>query len=265
VVSESTGEPLAGATVTISRYFENGISLLLSGEDPTSSIPPARTDDKGGFSFAGLRGNAYDLTVQLEGYLPLRLGPRDRNGLGGYVTFVPGQHVNDLKFALTKAASLGGRVQTETGQVSAGIPLRLFREDSTASVAQTSTAADGTWLITGFAPGRYVLVAGYPFVLNGELARSFSTRISVPNTDPPVLDFPLDNKGGLAIRGRLSSDSNPVPPKNPGLTIRVMSPGEPVSQAPGIPFNYDSRSGTFEIPGLFPGVYLINAQWDDPD
>jgi large repetitive protein len=265
VVSEATGEPLPGATVTIARYFENAISLLLSGEDPAASIPPARTDDKGGFSFAGLRGNAYDLIVQLDGYLPLKLG---RNGTGqrGPLTFTPGQQVSDLKVALVKAASVGGRVQTGT-QALAGIPIRLFRDDSTTSIAQTSTAADGTWHLTGFAVGRYVLFAGYPIALKGEREQSFVTRINVPDTDPKALDFSLDSKGGFAIRGQLRSNGTRGLPMDPGMRIAVMAPEGLSIQAQlvTVPIAYDSRNGTFEIPGLFPGVYVINAHGDDLD
>jgi hypothetical protein len=267
VVSEATGEPLAGATVTLTRYFENAIALLLAEENPTASIPPASTDDKGRFSFVDLRGNAYDLTIQLDGYLSLKLGSRDGNGRGGYLTFVPGQHVNDLKVALTKAASLEGRIQTETGPATAGIPLRLFREDSAASVAQTSTAADGTWRLTDLAPGPYVLFAGYPTAANGERPQSFVAKINVLNTDPQSLDFSLNSKGGFAIHGRLRGNGTRGLPMDARLTIAVMEPirSSVQAQAASGTVTYDSRNGTFEILGLFPGVYVISARGEDAE
>ena len=271
VVSEATGEALPGATVTLSRHFENAVLLLLAEEGPAAPISPLKTNDKGEFSFEGLGATAYDLTVQLDGYLPLKLG-RSEAGMAAYMTLAPGERIKDLRVSLTRSARLEGRIQTENGQVLAGVPLQVIRDSAASSVrqriepvTQAFSAADGSYRLSGFLPGRYLLIAGYPLGLNGDRAQSFAARIEVPNSDVQTLDFPLDSKGGYSIRGRLSIDGTPLVPADVRLSIRAVWPsGTAPRGVDNIASNYDPKNGTFEIPGLYPGMYEISVSLIDP-
>jgi Carboxypeptidase regulatory-like domain len=270
VVSEATGEPLSGATVTLSRHFESAVLLLLAEED--SALPPimpVKTNDRGEFSFEGLGPSAYDVTVLLDGYMPLKLG-RSEAGQPAYLTLAAGQRLGELRLGLTRSARLDGRIQTASGQTLAGVPLQLIRDDAstrqrTEPVAQASSGADGRYDLTGFLPGRYILIAGYPLALNGERAQSFASRIDVPGVDVQTLDFSLEDRGSYSIRGKLSMDGTSVVPAGARLSIRAAwASGTSPRGGDTIASNYDPKSGTFEIPGLYPGIYEINVSLMDP-
>jgi len=272
VVSEATGEPLAGATVSLSRHFENAVLLLLAEEGSAlPPVPPVKTNDRGEFSFEGLGASAYDVTVLLDGYMPLKFG-RSEAGQPASVTLTAGQRQRDLKLGMTRSARLEGRIQTESGQVLAGVPVQVIPDDSssfnlrqrTEPMAQAISAADGSYRLTGFLPGRYILIAGHPLALNGERAQSFAARIDVPGSELQTLDFSLDGKGGYRIRGRLSIDGTPVAPADVRLSIRTAWPsGTAPRGSDNIASSYDPKSGTFEIPGLYPGIYEISVSLMD--
>ena len=271
VVSEATGQPLAGATVTLSHHFGNAVLLLLSESEARTVIAPVTTNDRGGFSFQEIAADAYDLTIQMDGYLTQKLGPRTPNGPGPYVTLASGQRIDDFKVGLVRSARIGGHIRTETGQPSEGIPLQLVQADPLnlrwamdSPVVQSTSAADGSYNLGDFAPGRYVLLAGFPLALNGEPGRSFATELNIPNTEAQTLDFSLDTKGGYSIRGKVSVGTQ-VPPAAVEMTIRATRlRGNPLTPgAVSIPYNYDARDGAFEIPGLFPGIYEISVSAKD--
>jgi hypothetical protein len=66
VVSEATALPVAGATVALSRRFENALLAVLSQAEPRSVFPPIRTDDNGKFLFEQLPAAEYGLAVRSE-------------------------------------------------------------------------------------------------------------------------------------------------------------------------------------------------------
>ena len=197
--------------------------------------------------------------------MPVSLGRSDP-GQPAYVTLVAGQHLSNLRVGLIRSARLEGRIQGEGGQVLAGVPIQLIRDDSSTpgvrqrmdSIAQASTAADGSYRLSAFVPGRYILIAGYPRALNGAAAQSFAARIEVPNTDLQTLDFSLDSKGGHAVRGKVSIDGTSGLPADVHFSIRAASPSATTGSGDeNVTSAYDPNSGRFEIPGLYPGLYEI--------
>jgi hypothetical protein len=189
------------------------------------------------------------------------------------VTLASGQRVSDLKIGLIRSASLEGRIRTDTGQAPGVVSLQLLRNDPSTvkssqvieTVAQTTSTADGTYHLSGFPIGNYVLIAGSPLESNGEPAKSFATRIDIPNHVGQTLDFSLDTRGGYRIRGKFRTDGAPVVSTEVSLSIQVTVPSGTLRSRVGayIPYRYDQQTGTFEIPDLFPGIYEINANSKD--
>src|SRR5262245_40572558 len=79
VVAETTGAPLAGATVTLSRHFGSALLAALSIEEG-GAIAPVRTNALGVFSFQRVAAGSYDLEVRIAGYLPLTVGSSTTDG-----------------------------------------------------------------------------------------------------------------------------------------------------------------------------------------
>jgi hypothetical protein len=128
-------------------------------------------------------------------------------------------------------------------------------------VAQTITAADGSFHLEGFSPGRFILVAGSPIASNGLPPRSFAAQVVAQTVDPMKMDLSLDLKGGLAIRGKIGVIGLSVPPPDVGMTVSVMprQDGKVRNQMANPSFKYDAKDGTFEISELFPGLYGLTA------
>jgi hypothetical protein len=263
VVAEVSGEPLVGATVTLSRHFGSGfLAALLSESEPGSAFAPVRTNAKGGFLFQGVEAGAYDLAVQMDGYLPRKFGQPTGDSVGGFLTLASDQHVNDLKLELPRLGRLQGRIRSEMGQVASNVPVQLFHPNTLARIAETRSTADGSYDFDDLSPARYILVAGSPTALNGEPARSFATAVIVPTNDPQRLDFPLDANGGYNIKGNVTLESTGSPPAAVRMTV-YGTPGVGNSRPVILKFAYDPQVGSFEIPGLFPGTYEIHISPDD--
>lgn len=274
VVSEATGEPLVGATVTLTPYFDNAVLALLA--EGVSSPPPmpVRTNDSGGFSLKEVPAGSYDVNVRMEGYIPRTPGDRATDTRREPVVLKAGQQIDDFKVSLLRSARIEGRIRNDAGPLSNPIPLRLVPEQPNLRagrwenpVAETVSAPDGTYRLDGFLPGRYVLIAGTPLMLNGEPAQSFAATLTVPSTSPQTLDVSLNGRGGFVIRGKLTLDGTPVLPAKVSLSVRAISPGgtglTPRTGA-NISGSYSPETGSFEIPALFPGIYEINASLMDP-
>jgi 5-hydroxyisourate hydrolase-like protein (transthyretin family) len=264
VVSETTGLPLAGATVTISLRRESSLIALLSGEEPGALAAPVTTDERGRFSFQRVAPGSYELTAKKEGYLE-ELPGQTQNPSATWVRLTSDERVDNIKVSLILSSRLEGRVRTETGQPAAGVPVVLIQSGPMNRVAQAKTSDDGSYRLDGFPTGDYVLIAGSPMVAEGETARSFAGPITITTSDTVKSDLTLDTKS-YGIRGKLTLDLVNVPPASMDMTILSMaapdtSPG-PVAKA--INILYSATTGAYDIPGLSPGLYRITALSTDP-
>ena len=265
VVSE-TGEPLVAATVEFTRFFGSALIKFLSEEESGAESPRVLTNASGGFSVQGVEAGTYDLSVRIPGYMPWRFAARSDSERSTGLTLVSGERLENIKVVLQRSARIEGYVRSEAGMPSAGIPLQLFYPESLNFVAQARSAEDGSYRLDSFSPGTYILVAGFPIALNGEPGRSLATEIRVPNTEVRKLDLTLEARDGFGIRGKVNIAGESVPPADVSMTAQVASVGgTPPTARTGvnISYSYDARSGDFEIPGLFPGIYTIRATTTD--
>jgi hypothetical protein len=266
VVAEATGQPLPGAMVTLSQREESPVIALLAGEKPGPVLPPVRTDAQGKFLFQGIvPGASHNLSVQMDGFLTRTLGEQMQDGRGTWLTFAAAEKRDNFTVAMTRSARIEGRVVNQTGESLTGIPVRVFDPNSFSQVAETLSAQDGSYRLQGFSPGRYILAAGSPASLKGQPPRSFVTPITVTNTNLQTQHVSLESRGAYNIRGEVSLPGANSPPPQLSITVKVPSPpgGSRDSWLDiNQPYNYSPQTGTFEIPRLLPGVYLVNASVD---
>ena len=254
VVSEGTGQPLTGARVQLARSVESAVIALLAEEEPGPVFSPVTTDSSGRFAFKGISAGRYTLSVRMDGFLAREVGARA-------LTFEAGEQRNNFSVALTRSARIDGQIVNEAGAILAGIPIRLLDPISYQSIAEATSGQDGSYRMDGFSPANYVIVAGTPVSLNGRLAQSFTTAINIPNTNVQRMNIRLQARGIYRIRGTVSIPGAVLPPTL-GITVRIGYPNAADMSSwtsVTVPQSYDARTGTFEIPNLLPGVYLITA------
>jgi hypothetical protein len=263
VFAESTGQPVAGATITLSPHFENAVLALLSQSDPLPPVAPVRTDENGTFLFQDIVAGAYDVTVRRDGFMPVFLGPRTEDLARTHVTLAPGERRGNFRVGLIRSAIIEGRIQLEN-RFTSGIPVRLVLPDATDTpVTQTVSGEGGLYHIEGFLPGRYILLAGSPTALSGSPARSFARLVTVATTDPLPMDFSLHSKGGYSIRGKV--DLLGIAPAGVGMNVDLITQdGSGKIRLAAANFKYSPQSGDFEISDLLPGFYGLNALLKDP-
>lgn len=148
VVDGTTGQPVEGASVTLS--FENGRSRSLAG-----------WKRRGEFVFSDVREGTYALLAEKEGYSP---APDDPPLV---LTIVPGTHLAGLSLRLWRDAIVTGRVLDEAGRPFAWVRVQAVRRTYVAGrprfvpAPNASVRADdhGVYRLALPARGRYLVTA----------------------------------------------------------------------------------------------------------
>ena len=158
VLDAATGEPIAGAVVSLGRTTQN------------VKLPPRfATDSKGRFIFTGLEAaEDYFLSARALGFLAGNYGESQPSDYVFFDTVVrirltASQWVPDLAIRLWRMASITGRVLDERGEPVVGAAVEAY---STVRVAGherlvggplASTDDRGVYVLTNLSPGRYVV------------------------------------------------------------------------------------------------------------
>jgi hypothetical protein len=178
-VADEFGEPLTGAQVRVLRYgYAAGARRLLPAGQSD------RTDDQGTFRVFGLPPGDYVVSATLNDDRALfwpRAGGADDEATTGYApTYFPGttnagdaqrvtvglgQEVSGIGFGLSlmPLAKVSGRVVGLAGLELAGVVMAMPDDPVRQAMSQprgSGVNADGTFELTGLAPGRYTLVVG---------------------------------------------------------------------------------------------------------
>ncbi len=284
VVAEDTGAPLRGCRVSLMT----GIAPTLAPQGDPRQVrmdeQPAfsRTDEDGRYEFVGLKAGTYRVSAAPEmgsaRYLPDM--PRPGMPFGKPFELTAGQKLEVPDIRLIRAGVLAGRVVNESGEPVAHVRVNtLIRmgggEPRQAGMSMNGTDDLGRFRLFGLRPGVYYLVAESPLFsppTAGEVIRPLPTYLPSSLTLTDATPVRLDAGQEIAdLEIRLISGRT--------FTIRgtmVTSQGQPITRQSGhLMFlkketsgmsgsTVDHRDdGTFEIRGVKPGMYELEARRHD--
>jgi hypothetical protein len=155
--------------------------VSISGLD--SVVRSAITDDEGRFLIEGLPAGTYRLKAVKPGYLNGEFGSTRVGAPGVPVQVTDGQKAMSLTFGIAHGAALSGTVRDTRGFPLQNTRVAAFRRTPGLKYVATGNVAfaddRGCYRIFGLPPGRYIVVATFPF---GSLLGS-NGSLAMPDID----------------------------------------------------------------------------------
>jgi Carboxypeptidase regulatory-like domain len=277
VLRLDTGEALKKARVSLHASGINGVSLY------------CLTDEQGHFLIEDIPAGSYYLMVSRNGYVDAEYGQKTVNGRGAILTLTAGQRMTDLVFKLARSAVISGHVFDEDGEPVPGAEVMTYRAskkpgNEERNYDQVTTNDLGEFRVFDLPPGRYYIAVNFrhesphsiptapkqksepgylPSYYPNTTDTSKAEAISVgPGDEIRAVDFFLRPSHMVTVSGRMIS-TGAVPPSAWG-TIWLRPRGSGLAQAlHGIDDNFQMKDGSFVIPNVPPGSYVLGANWMD--
>jgi protocatechuate 3,4-dioxygenase beta subunit len=279
VLKAGTDEPLKKAWVTLYK---------LQGEQRPGGTS---TDSSGRFTLKGIEPGRYQLWAQRNGYVQQAYGQRGSERSGTTLTLSPGQTLSDIVFRLFPAAVISGRVFDEDGEPVAGAIVQAMRYRYTEGKRDLLPAGRersddlGEYRIYGLAAGQYYVSANFmpgrgaaPAALAGTVGEKGEETYPptyYPGTDDPARATPLELRAGeevggidigflptraVRVRGRVFNAVTGQPGR--GVMVELSPRESGVRRFISRHEDYvEDAQGAFEIAGVTPGSYLLEAHW----
>lgn len=226
VVDGATGQPVAGAHVTV------------SGDAPASDTASTVAGPDGAYQVAGLGPGRYVATAHTDhGY-----GRTEGSLLVGL-----GQHVDGVTVRLSRAARVEGKVviaATRQPCPDASVVLR----DRDRLRPLVLRPIDGGLAITGVPPGTYVVVPR---------CRGFAPRQSYPPltvADRDITDLVWEVDAGATLRGKVTTRAGELV-DGARITARPSAGG----RGSDLRVGWSGDDASYELSGLRPGAYRIEV------
>jgi protocatechuate 3,4-dioxygenase beta subunit len=279
VVKLGGSEPLTKARVR-----------LQSVEDRTRAISVV-TNAGGRFELKGIDPGRYRLTVSRVGFVTQEYGQKKSDDPGAVLALRPGQELKDLLFRLIPSGVIAGRILDEDGEplpsVNVAVAREVYSEGKRAlSMGATVETNDlGEYRLFGLSPGRYFVSAVYPrwsrFAGSEDAGGSESdqqgyAKMYYPGTAEAGKAISIDLKGGeevpsieillrkvltYRIRGRAYNQITHKP--GTGTNLLLMPKTNRREWDSVQPANVEKQDGSFDIPEVLPGSYVLTAFWFD--
>lgn len=275
-VRDERGRAIAEATVTIApRDFEYGAPVpelvALAGERGQEGT--VYTDANGAFRIPLRRSGAYDVTVEAKGF-QLHSEPAAQAMAG---------HDSTLRVTMLEAAVVRGRILDASGAPLAVAYADLRGvEEAAGAYHSVSTMADGSFLAEGLPPGKYELRAtatdhqgARADVRTGEapvelrlqrgtiLSGTVVADLSLLGLDAPRMESLEDSVPAASVFVMVRSARGSIPfltGEDPQRTPIHETINEEPRSWTMVSVDAGGR-GTFEVPGLPPGDFLLFLQY----
>lgn len=257
VVNAITGEPIARAMVTMAGVPGNGSATDATGRWNISNI------------ICGMR----NLMATRAGYLAGNYRP---NGSGApqVVQLISGTPLRDLKIALTPEATISGRVQDQSGDPIEGAQIRVMRvmvqngKRALSNAQAGNSDSQGNFRIGQLGAGRYLICANSPQVTYpvGGGSPWVYEESCFPGPASAGLSIAMPLEGGREIRTALTMRAvqgvhvrGTVAGFATAQLTRVQLMKMPNGSGPGFPGAQVGDDGTFDIPSVPPGSYMVRV------
>jgi hypothetical protein len=221
VLAADGGKPIARATVVVGGGLQAGFTIV--------------TDEEGRFAFDRLPPGQFTLTASKPSYLPMSYGQAEPGrGSGLPIDLKEGERRQGIQWALSRAATIAGRVLDERGQPMReawiGLQQRRIVDGERKLVlccGESKTDANGIFRVTGLLPGEYAVSALPPadYRFTPEVLSSFgdeTRRVSDEEVRWALREIEIAS-------GRATSQP-PLPEPLRGRTVsygRIYYPGTP--------------------------------------
>jgi hypothetical protein len=266
--------------------------IQLASQDDRTMAHSTTTDAGGRFDLKGIDPGRYRLVVHKDGFVTQEYGQKKPDAPGAILALRAKQEMNDLLFRLIPSAVIAGRVINEDGEPLPWVQVNALREvyaggKKTLSPETTVPTNDlGEYRLFDLRPGRYFIRAEYkpneqitgPGQIMGrgeDLPRGYVPMYYPSSTEPahavtvgvkageeiPALEILLRRVEVFSVRGRLY---NPTSKRSNAYHL-FLSPRDAegwlsLSQHDA---SIDYNDGTFVIPDVLPGSYVLGAMWVD--
>jgi hypothetical protein len=270
VVAADTGAPIRRAQVRVAAPDAQDTRITT-------------TDEQGRFEVKELVGGHYSVTASKGGFVTLQYGQRRPSERGTPVDLPAGQTIEKVAIALPRGSVIAGRIVDEFGEPLTGAQVAVLRYAYVNGTRQLSPAGlidrtddQGSFRVFGLPPGDYYVTAtlrddrgprrfqdddapssGYaPTYYPGTTSAGDAQRVTV-NLGEEVngIAFGLTLVPLARVSGRVIGPAG-IAPVGP---ILAMPDDALRGGGGGVRTGQIRADGTFEIAGLAPGRYVLQA------
>ena len=238
------GTPVEGAVVFVNHYRSG------------AAAGRATTDSNGNYTIGGLSTGSYRIQVNAT---PLGFPLQYYDGAlsaraATAVSVVDGQNTPNIDFTLGSGGSIAGTVTASGGVVSGA---EVFVQGRLGGVANTTTAANGTYTISGLADDDYLVqvdASGQGYLrqhYDNAASSAQATLVTVSSGAVTGINFAIGT-GGTITGFVLQSGSN-TPVMGAAVRVRGCSTRRLVALAT------TDASGEYAITGLAAGTYRVEV------
>ncbi|RPJ70496.1 MAG: carboxypeptidase regulatory-like domain-containing protein [Acidobacteria bacterium] len=280
-VYDESGEPVVRAVVRALRF------QYVQGERRLTQMGSGESDDRGQFRIYGLLPGTYVVAASVRPEPALREGAEERATLSFAPTYYPGvsavaeaapialgvqQEVPTVDFLLqlVPTARVSGSVSSPAGPVG-GSSVTLVAEDPFGAGPGPGTTfgarvmEDGTFTVTGVAPGRYHAVArGTPMGGRRGVRLAGMTPVNVAGTDVSGVSIAL-SEGGTIAGTIVTRSGAPLPRPSDLGQMRIFSEAtaqlnyaSAAAGAAGLTARV-SADGSFVVQNAFPAPQYLRV------
>lgn len=268
VVNAITGQALNKAEIILSRL-----------DSPVNQHYTTTTAAGGWFAMQNIEPAKYHLEVSKRGYAHLEYGARSAGKPGAALSLDPGQHLSDVVLRLSPQAVITGRVLDQDGDPVPLVEVQLLRYAFSRGKRQLQGWDQGTtndlgeYRLYGLSPGKFYLSASVNDGMNNrqyDAGQEYAPTYYPGSIDPSSAaaievragmilqgaDITLAKTRTVRVRGRVV---HPFPKgSQPFANVSLQPRGEWQMYGRSIGSNIDAK-GNFEIRGVIPGEYIIQA------
>jgi hypothetical protein len=295
---ESKAEPCK-VSGTVVRLGDNTplhrAIVQLIGMDQHGRALSVQTGEDGKFAVEHILPGQYRFVVSRNGYVPQSYGQKKPGDAAALLSLSPGQTMTDLVFRMVPSAVISGRVQNEDGEPMPWVHMVAYRLEysdgkrSPSMQAETSTNDLGEYRLFGLTPGRYFVAANYEpgsyffhgrrsMMGNGELNPGYVPTYYANTSDPAKatsirvkageeinsVDLILSPVHVVRVRGRLYNAI--VGATGTGSFVSLQPKDSQLGWMVQERYAFvQSKEGTFEIPNVPPGSYVLAAVWSSEE